>query len=125
MRRYAAFALTALLLLALLGCGGGASIVGKWTDEADYGAAVIEFTRDGQVKTYSPLMPDLSITMAYKVNGSDITMTAEGEDTVSSTGTLSGGGRCPVSNPERPSGTEAGPLSGGPAIKGGQTKREP
>ena len=51
MRRYAAFALTALLLLALLGCGGGASIVGKWTDEADYGAAVIEFTRDGQVKT--------------------------------------------------------------------------
>ena len=88
MRRYAAFALTALLLLALLGCGGGASIVGKWTDEADYGAAVIEFTRDGQVKTYSPLMPDLSITMAYKVNGSDITMTAEGEDTVSSTVTF-------------------------------------
>ena len=88
MRRYAAFALTALLLLALLGCGGGASIVGKWTDEADYGAAVIEFTRDGQVKTDSPLMPDLSITMAYKVNGSDITMTAEGEDTVSSTGTF-------------------------------------
>ena len=65
MRRYAAFALTALLLLALLGCGGGASIVGKWTDEADYGAAVIEFTRDGQVKTYSPLMPDLSLSLIH------------------------------------------------------------